>query len=132
MADDASMPWWVLLYLFVLLALCVGGLVDDVRDRRPAWWLLLAVLSGVASLVLVLAYWGALPAPPSPLLIAGFLAVALVYDTWSAWRDLRAAHDPSVASPTNPVFTRVGVALAELVMLPAYVWGVLAVMNQSG
>lgn len=125
------MPWWVVLYLVVLALLSLAGLVDDARDRRPAWWLGLALSSAVASVALVLAYWEVLPTSPPALLFA-LLVVAVGFDAWSAVRDLRAdaaAPDPEL-NPAASVGTRLlGVGLGLLLLLPAWGWGLLAALR---
>jgi UDP-N-acetylmuramyl pentapeptide phosphotransferase/UDP-N-acetylglucosamine-1-phosphate transferase len=121
-------PWWVVGYLCVLVGLSAGGIVDDARDRRPRWWLAMACLSACASVVLVLRYWEAIAVPDSPLSLLGLLAFAVAFDGASASSDLRAGDDGSGSAAGEAAYTRAGVALAMLILLPAYVWGLLAVL----
>ena len=120
------MPWWVIAYLALVALLSAGGLVDDVRDRRPWWYLATGLVSALVSVLLVLAYWLRELEDLPGVAVALLLVYAVAWDGWSARNDVvQARSDPEISGPT----VRRGVWIAAFVMVPAYVFGLLAALG---
>ena len=75
------MPWWSWAWVFVLLAMTIGGAALDVKDREPAWYTALGLGSGLICVVCILNFFGVLRS--GDLAVPASVAiVALLYVTW--------------------------------------------------
>ncbi len=102
------MPWWAILYLGLFALLAVGGLQNDMENRRPAWFLAGAVLSGAATMYLFVAHWlpwlraipGAEEAPEAmePGYVMAAYVLALSWEIYQLYDDVRRiSHDPDMS-----------------------------------
>ena len=76
------MPSWSWVWVAVMLAVTVGGAGFDVRDREPAWYTTLNIVSGLACVVFVLNFYGFLR-------LGDLTLPACAAFVYEAWRDLR-------------------------------------------
>ena len=125
------MPWWALIYLFVLIALCLGGIVDDVQERAPWWHFLGSGLSILASILGMVAYWHIGLAHRFGIFLAIPVLLAVTWDLYSMAKDLRTrARDPELSLAEDRVLVSLAAAAVVLISGPAYFLGALAAWNQ--
>ena len=116
------MAWWVILYLGLFAVLSVAGLLDDYRDRRPAWFLACAVASNFTVIYLFVAFW-----QPSLLSGLGVVAIAafiasMCWELFQAIADIRALRaDPELSDTQQRVVAGMTVVALLLICLPAFV-----------
>ncbi len=112
------MPWWAILYLGLFGLLAVGGLENDMENRRPAWYLGCAVLSGATIMYLFVAYWQpwlrAIPGAAVPLAFAAAAGWAL-YQLFDNARSILT--DPGISSGVG----RAAVGFVVTFSLPMFV-----------
>lgn len=125
---ESQLPGWVVLYVVVLAVVSGAGVSDDLRDRRPLWYVAAGTLSGFASVLLVVAYW--LPGPAASLgsLLAALLIFAIAFDLGSALVDLRSMKESGEFSGRVP---QIATALVLLLFAPAYALGLLVVLRPA-
>ncbi len=128
------MPWWAIAYVIVLAGVGVIGVLDDLNEGEPAWYVALGVASALFSLIFVVAWWHAHLAASLGKHVLPMLLASVAFNIMSFKEDLRKMKtDPEYASPRNswiPVSTIIVVMLLEL---PAYYCAVgLSIRAVSG
>lgn len=119
---STRMPWWVIVYLVLFVALAAAGLWDDVQDRRPAWFLTCAILSNLAVVYLFLAFWR--PVLRVPLGYAALIAyfASMCWEACQAVGDLRSLrNDPALVAKQRDILAVVAAVATLVISLPAYV-----------
>lgn len=118
------MPWWALIYLFLLAALCCGGIYLDFRLSEPVWYTLADAVSAICSLTAIVAFWT--PAVSSALGGALFITTgyALIWDSFSLEHDLKVAGADEDLSPAeNRTVDLLSTIIGFTFVLPAYYFG---------
>jgi hypothetical protein len=116
------MSWWIIGYLGLFGVLSAGGLWDDYRDRRPAWFLACAVLSNLTVIYLFVAFW-----QPSLRLSLGLVApvafvASMCWELFQAVEDIRALRaDPELSETERGVVATMTAVALPLVCLPAFI-----------
>jgi len=110
------------MYLGLFGVLSAGGLWDDYRDRRPAWFLACAVASNLTVVYLLVTFWQ--PSLRSPLGLAAPVAfiASMCWELFQAIEDVRALRtDPELSeTPQRMVATITAIALPTI-CLPAFI-----------
>ena len=112
------MTWWSISYLSLFVILAVAGLVSDFRDKRPFWFLVLAIASNATVIYLFVAFWS-----HSLRLALGVVApllfvAALCWEVFRLVTDIREIRNDTETT-ANELRTIVGIILA--VLLPAFI-----------
>ena len=116
------MSWWIIGYLGLFVVLSAGGLWDDYRDRRPAWFLACAVLSNLTVIYLFVAFW-----QPSLRSLLGLVApvafiVSMCWELFQAVEDIRGLRaDPELSETERRVVATMTAVALPLVCLPAFI-----------
>lgn len=116
------MPWWIIIYLVLFSVLSAGGLWDDYRDRRPAWFLACAVASNLTVVYLFVAFWQ--PSPRSPLgLVAPVAFIASMgWEVYQAVEDIRGLRaDPELSDTQQRMVATITAVALPVICLPAFV-----------
>jgi len=116
------MSLWTIIYLAFFGVLAAAGLWDDVRDRRPTWFLGCAVLSNLTVLYLFVAYWQ--PSLRVPLGVVAPLAfvASMCWELFQAIEDIRALRsDPELSEGQQRVIASVAAIALPAMCLPAFV-----------
>lgn len=116
------MSWWIVIYLVLFAVLSVAGLLDDYRDRRPAWFLACAVASNFTVIYLFVAFWQpSLRFGLSVAAIAAFIA-SMGWELYQAIEDIRAIRaDPELSETQQRVVAGLTVIALLVICLPAFV-----------
>lgn len=95
--ENTTMPWWAILYLGLFGLLAVGGLQNDMENRRPAWFLACAVVSGTAIMYLFAAHWLPWLRAPETAVASAYVA-AMSWELYQLYDDVRRiSHDPDMS-----------------------------------
>ena len=117
------MPWYLVTYLLVFVALGIAGIVDDWRSRRPFAWIAAMVTTLLVGVLSVSAF--AFPGIGNALRgwLWALLAFAVAMEVVSAVSDLRSVTGDGETSRFEAVLSMLAVAALTL---PAYALGVIA------
>lgn len=116
------MSWWIVIYLGLFGVLSAGGMWDDYRDRRPAWFLACALISNLTVIYLFVAFWQ--PSLRSPLgLVAPMAFIAsMCWELFQAVEDIRSLRaDPELSETQQRVVATISAVALLVVCLPAFV-----------
>ena len=116
------MSLWTIIYLALFGVLGMAGLWDDVRDRRPTWFLGCAVISNLTVIYLFVAYWQpSLRAPWGVVAPLAFVA-SMCWELFQAVEDIRALRsDPELSEGQQRVVASVAAIALPVMCLPAFV-----------
>ena len=116
------MSLWTVIYLALFGAVAAAGLWDDVRDRRPTWFLGCVVISNLTVSYLFVAYWH--PSLRSPWGVVAPLAfvASMCWELFQAVVDVRVLRSDAEPSEGDQrlIASIAAIALAA-VCLPAFV-----------
>ncbi|HEU4340453.1 MAG TPA: hypothetical protein VFU31_02665 [Candidatus Binatia bacterium] len=115
------MSWWIISYFVLFAVLAAGGLWDDWRDRRPAWFLGCALLSNVIIAYLFVAFWQ--PSLRAPLGVVAQLAFAasICWELFQLVQDIHGLHsDPELSERQQRLYATVVAIAVPLICLPAF------------
>jgi hypothetical protein len=116
------MPWWVISYLALFGALSAGGVWDDYRDRRPAWFLACAVLSNLIVIYLFVALWQPSLRLPWDLVAPVAFIASMCWEVFQAVEDIRSLRaDPELAEAQQRALATITAVALLLVCLPAFI-----------
>jgi hypothetical protein len=116
------MSMWTIIYLALFGVLAAAGLWEDVRDRRPTWFLGCAVISNLIVIYLFVAYWE--PSLRAPWGLAAPLAfvASMCWELFQAVEDIRALRSDAELSEWQQRVIAGVTAIALLVIcLPVFV-----------
>lgn len=120
------MPWWVIPYLIVLAGISVAGVLDDLRDGDPLWYLAAGLLSACFCLVFVIAWWQDWMAAFLGKSLLPMFLFAISWDVASLLRDLKKmGTDPEPSTVVDAWIPGLSIAVAIAILLPAYYCGVV-------
>jgi hypothetical protein len=116
------MTWWIIIYLGLFGMLSAGGLWDDYRDGRPAWFLGCAVVSNVIVIYLFVAFWQpSLRAPFGTLAPVAFVA-SMCWELFQAVEDIRGLRsDPELSERQQRVVASITAIALPIICLPAFI-----------
>lgn len=117
------MPWWIWCWVVLMALVTAAGAACDVRDREPAGRTALGLLTGVGSVLLVLAHFDLL-ALPQRLWVAGVVLIGLLYEAWSDAQPKGRSEPPGLERG-------VAIALGLALFLPAVALGVMDGWNPA-
>ena len=112
-------------YLVLYGLISVAGIVSDIHDRKPSWFVACAVTANLIEAFLIAAYW-------HPVLVTGLGFVALTSFVlamcWELYAGVVDLRDPELATLSN-VRKAIWLMVAALLLVPAYVLAGLAAFN---
>jgi len=115
------MPWWSVAYIIVLAGVGVLGVIDDLKDEEPAWYVALGVASALFSLTFVVAWWHAHLAATLGKHVVPMLMATVAFNIMSSKEDLRKMKsDPEYASRRGSWLPVSAIIIVVLLDLPAY------------
>ncbi|MDQ7781817.1 MAG: hypothetical protein RDU20_02995 [Desulfomonilaceae bacterium] len=115
------MPWWAFAYVIVLAGVGVIGVIDDLRQEEPPWYIALGVASALFTLIFVVAWWHAPLAEALGKHVLPMLLAAVAFYTISAKEDLRKLKsDPEYAAQRHAWIPVSAVILVVIIQIPAY------------
>jgi hypothetical protein len=116
------MSWWSLIYLGLFGVLAAAGLWDDIRNRRPAWFLGCVVFSNLTVVYLFAAYWRpSLLAPWSVMAPVAFV-VSMCWELLQGIQDIRALDaDPELSETEQRLITGITAIALPITCLPAFI-----------
>ena len=124
------MPWWSWCYFALYAALSIGGIYDDLRDRRRPLLAGSNILAFLFGAVFILAYWDHQSADVLGKGVVPMLIFALVTEAYSATVDLLEAQPGEGISKRSLQWIASSVLI--LVCLPAYIFGGILAMRVCG
>ena len=116
------MSWWIIIYLGLFGVLSAGGLWDDYRTQRPAWFLALAVVSNLTVIYLFVAFW-----QPSLRSLLGLVApvafiASMCWELFQVVEDIRGiSADPELSKIQQLVFATIAAVALPVICVPAFV-----------
>jgi len=123
-------PWWASLYAVGYVALVGYSLRVDVRNRRPAWEIVLDLVSGGLLLLLAVAHWQPEIVAPLGRATAPVFAAMVVWDIHSTGHDLNAIEpDPDLTPREDAVVTGLVIAAGATLMAPAYAFALSGIVR---
>ena len=127
------MPWWFALYLAAFALMGVAGIVDDLRSRRPRWFVPLDALSLSVSLLLLVGFWR-----PSIAVALGrwalpLAALVVLGEGYNGLADIRAApaEHPDLGDRGRRRAVAAAAAVVALTVLPVAIVGVLITLRAA-
>jgi hypothetical protein len=116
------MSLWTITYLALFGMLAAAGLWEDVRDRRPAWFLGCAIISNLTVIYLFVAYWHSSLRPPWGLVAPLAFVASMCWELFQAVEDIRALRsDPELSDREQRVIAGVTAIALPVICLPAFV-----------
>jgi len=116
------MPLWSIIYLGVFGVLAAAGLWDDIRDRRPPWFLGCVVVSNLTVLYLFAAYWQPSLRTPLGVLAPVAFGASMCWELLQAVQDIRAiGADPELSQTGQRVIARITAIALAVICLPAFI-----------
>ena len=116
------MSWWIVIYFGLFGVLSAGGLWDDYRDRRPAWFLACAFASNLTVAYLFVAFWQ--PALRSPLGVVAPVAfiASMCWELFQAVEDIRGLRaNPELSETQRRMVATITAIALPVICLPAFV-----------
>lgn len=83
------MQWYAILYLAFFLVLGIGGIWSDIRDGKPRWFIVAALLANAVLVWLYVGYWYPQLVHMSSLLFVVLFGAAIIWEAYQAWDDYR-------------------------------------------
>ncbi len=115
------MPWWAIAYVIVLAGVGVMGVMDDLKEGEPAWYIALGVAAALFCMIFVVAWWDARLAATLGKHVVPMLILSTTFTIKSLKDDLRKMRsDPNYVSPKDSWIPVAAVIVVVLVELPAY------------
>ncbi|MFH1116705.1 MAG: hypothetical protein V1792_22545 [Pseudomonadota bacterium] len=115
------MPWWAVAYVIVLAGVGVIGVIDDLNEGEPAWYVALGVTAALFSMIFVVAWWHERAAAALGKHVLPMLILSSAFTVKSLKDDLRKMRsDPYYAFPRHPWIPVAVVIVVLFVELPAY------------
>ena len=116
------MSWWTIIYLGLFGVLAAAGLWDDVRDRRPAWFLGCAVISNLTVIYLFVTFWHQSLRAPLGLIAPLAFVGSMCWELFQAVEDIRALRlDPELSEREQRVTASIAAISLPVICLPAFV-----------
>ena len=116
------MSWWAIIYLALFGVLGAAGLWDDVRERRPTWFLGCAVISNLTVGYVFVAYWQPSLRAPWGLVAPLAFVASMCWEVFQAVGDVRALrYDPELTARGQRVISSVAAIAVSVICLPAFV-----------
>jgi hypothetical protein len=116
------MSWWIVSYLGLFGVLSAGGVWDDYRDRRPAWFLACAVLSNLTVIYLFVAFWQPFLRSLLGLVAPVAFIASMCWELFQAVEDIRGLRaDPKLSETERHVVATITAVALPLVCLPAFI-----------
>jgi hypothetical protein len=119
-----QLPWWVLTYLFVYMAIGIAAAVQDYRSNNRVGWAAGEILSTALGSLFVLALWRESLQQDLGKAVVPLFVGALAWEVVSAAHDFSSTEpDPELSPEANRAAERIGVALSFLLVAPALIAG---------